>query len=937
MGCRGSKRERAAAASAAAVSTSEVVVEVSGSSPAAPPPAPAPLNVAPPVAKPPAPPAPPAPAAQPSAEQRQRQQIVSTPPAPQAPQEKRHGFLPRLGSRKLSTTSALTPAGAPEPAPRHELSLFDPARQETRVVRVFLSSTFQDMGAERDAIRALATPPLKALVAAERALFCHVADLRWGITDEAARAGDVVLLCLKEIARCTHFVAFIKGRYGWHRDDEKGPSDAGNALLSRNLERAQGKYPWIAQWADRSVTEAARGRCAFYFADEGLAAREAGAPEGPRAAYCLAALRDEIRRTGLPVREYGSAEGLADAIRGDLLAMVEREHPAGRHRSWLDGERAAAAAFAASRQARPLPPFHPPPPPTPLAPSLCAYCAAGGPEAMLVTGDGGCGKSALLANWWREWAATRPDDLALVHFVGASQSSSLLASLARRLSEEVCARWPHADPLDHRGSDADVAGRLAAWLDRGAREWPARVVLAVDGLDQMLGDAAATGLAWLPHAAGPRLRLVLSALPGPALEAAAARPHLRLELRPLTLERRRRLAGDALALQGRALSGEHLERLASAAPCANALFLTVLLEELSNMSVHANLDADLWTLLDCGEPVALYRRLLFRLGRQHGARTLQDAAGALACARHGMAEAELAAFLNVGAPGGPNAVAWSLAWSALLPHLVCRDGLYSFFHRCTTEAVEEEYGLRDASAPARRHRRAEEGPWALARAGPRAGERLAGLLSEPDVLTRLDDYELASLWLASGRGEEAASRYAATLGLGRRDADASGLLRAGELLSAMGRPSEGLPFVQSAVAICRVTLSEEHPGTAAALNSLGNVQREVGNLPAARRAYEEALAILGRTLGAEDPAAATCMNSLGLLVKQQGDLDAAALLYEQALRVQRRVKGPEHPETAKTLQNYAVLLREKGDLPAARAAYEASGAPPTRPPPPSLR
>lgn len=58
-----------------------------------------------------------------------------------------------------------------------------------RSVRVFLSSTFVDMGKERDALVKHAFQELRK-TCAERAIAFSEVDLRWGITQQQAERGE---------------------------------------------------------------------------------------------------------------------------------------------------------------------------------------------------------------------------------------------------------------------------------------------------------------------------------------------------------------------------------------------------------------------------------------------------------------------------------------------------------------------------------------------------------------------------------------------------------------------------------------------------------------------------------------------------------------------------------------------------------------------------
>ena len=80
---------------------------------------------------------------------------------------------------------------------------------------VFISSTFQDMQEERDALIKKTFPRLK-LFAAQRMVTLTPIDLRWGVTEREAKSGKVLELCLNEIERCQpFFIGILGARYGW--------------------------------------------------------------------------------------------------------------------------------------------------------------------------------------------------------------------------------------------------------------------------------------------------------------------------------------------------------------------------------------------------------------------------------------------------------------------------------------------------------------------------------------------------------------------------------------------------------------------------------------------------------------------------------------------------------------------------------------------------
>lgn len=86
--------------------------------------------------------------------------------------------------------------------------------------RVFVSSTFSDMIAERNALQEQTFPRLRAYCQEKGARFQAI-DLRWGVSEEAARDQQTMNICLQELKRCQkvsprpNFIVLLGDRYGW--------------------------------------------------------------------------------------------------------------------------------------------------------------------------------------------------------------------------------------------------------------------------------------------------------------------------------------------------------------------------------------------------------------------------------------------------------------------------------------------------------------------------------------------------------------------------------------------------------------------------------------------------------------------------------------------------------------------------------------------------
>lgn len=89
-----------------------------------------------------------------------------------------------------------------------------------RTFRIFVSSTFSDLTAERNALQWCAFPRLRDLCLGSGARFQAI-DLRWGVSEEAGLDQQTMNICLQEIDRCRdispkpNFIVILGDRYGW--------------------------------------------------------------------------------------------------------------------------------------------------------------------------------------------------------------------------------------------------------------------------------------------------------------------------------------------------------------------------------------------------------------------------------------------------------------------------------------------------------------------------------------------------------------------------------------------------------------------------------------------------------------------------------------------------------------------------------------------------
>jgi NACHT domain- and WD repeat-containing protein len=92
--------------------------------------------------------------------------------------------------------------------------------QASKTFRIFVSSTFNDLKEERNALQKNVFPKLRELCLQHGCRFQAI-DLRWGVREEASLDQQTMRICREEIARCQritprpNFIVLLGDRYGW--------------------------------------------------------------------------------------------------------------------------------------------------------------------------------------------------------------------------------------------------------------------------------------------------------------------------------------------------------------------------------------------------------------------------------------------------------------------------------------------------------------------------------------------------------------------------------------------------------------------------------------------------------------------------------------------------------------------------------------------------
>lgn len=628
-----------------------------------------------------------------------------------------------------------------------------------KTIRVFISSTFRDMHAERDFLVKYIFPELRERCLKKGLLLVDV-DLRWGVTEEEAEQGKALELCLDEIENCRpFFIGIIGERYGWVPPGYQVPDYP--------------QYDWLKSFEQgHSITalEIFHGvlhhremhhRAFFYFRDPSFIHQVPDARRGDvdaedeDSAQKLKLLKDQICQTfhstphhltmdypchyaGLRIQwkqvKAGLQENLAEEdlaaienalgqdnlvdnesyrqlspgqqavvdryglvylggledfgqrVLHDLWSAIEMEFP--QHEldiSALEQEKSAHDLFLRQR--------------THLFVGRekilqeLAECLddQSGQKPLIVTGEPGSGKSALVARAVSEYRKRHPEALTVIRFVGATPSSEDVYKLLGSVVQEIAGFLGWEVP-QHKLEDADeLDAYFMELLRRAGEKMP--VLVAIDGVNQFHPVHDPHLLTWLPKKLPAGARVLLSTLDGVYTRNAA-----RFELPCIHADSFEKHECQALVTRKlkeyrKALSSQKMQALLQKRESVRPLFLAVACEELRVYPVFEQIQRRIHQLPHTIQ--ALFDQVLQRLEEDHDRGLVTEVLSLLECSMYGLHEHELLEMLGEEDQQHLPQNTWARFFRAISPYMShagdTREGLISFFHQQFSSAVRKRY------------------------------------------------------------------------------------------------------------------------------------------------------------------------------------------------------------------------------------------------------
>ena len=590
-----------------------------------------------------------------------------------------------------------------------EVRLKDP-----RVLRIFLSSPFNGMKAERDCLTCLYWPRLKSALL-KKGLLLRIVDLRWGITSEMASDNQTFNTCLREVDRSDIFVGMYGRRYGWHGGNDE--------TFQKNIEKASDRFPWVKRYRDRSATELeflhghlndpGHMAACFAFRDQNYdeerrrKAIEAGDAKGElvhtseseKSCEYIQDLKERVSKTkddtiGVII-DYPTPEDGAEFIFNSVMKYVNENVLETDKSSMSKWDRAELPhqIYLKSRTGTYIGGDQ-------YLEALDKYVSQEGrPRSLVITGPTGCEETALLG-YWLKLRESRQDedekDIVIYHFVGAKPKSSspgnLLKRLVGNLQNKVCGKEVDSKAL---GKDPHVLLTkldkvLSEIQDKGDKK--RKVIIIVDKVAELLPEKDTTPLFWLPRILPDNVRLIMTTVSTAhhvkeTLDILVQDHNtLVLEIKPLRKEDKRALCQLLLDQHSKSMEPEQLDMILNSDKTANPFFLHTVISELCISGTFRELNYQIETFLQCEDVVELLGHMLRRVEEDYSDPTyngnlVQDVLCGISLCRGGMSEVDFPMEDQM----------WTPIIYALEHYLINRSGNLSFAFSEVKNAVDRQF------------------------------------------------------------------------------------------------------------------------------------------------------------------------------------------------------------------------------------------------------
>lgn len=533
-------------------------------------------------------------------------------------------------------------------------------RNNSREIRVFISSTFCDMHPERNYLMNHVFPRLRE-EASRRGVTLTEVDLRWGVTAEESESFKVIEICLDEIENSQpFFIGLLGDRYGW--------------VPTRQELEAHGipeRYGWVSDDLEKgmSITEIEMQygvlrnespdlHAAFYIKDT-------ESDEGdPR----LSRLKHTIENQDRWIhRRYADAEDLGGKVYDDFMACLDALFPEEDDISNIRKQRQTQWAIIVDKCKNYLPIET-------LDSRMSEFLASADKRYMAIEGNSGTGKSALAAHTLQRVADADPETLTVSRFSTGLNDRYTPESVMLSINEEI---------RDIAGMEAEEVpegkGREALEATLAALPENRKVIIMLDAVENYTADSTydPSGALWIPKL-GPNVKLIMSYIPD-----SFQRPEGfdRITVGTLSDEELGLFITRYLLRYGKKLEDEQFHAILNTAAITNTMVLTSLLDELRHFGNYDNLTEYIKSYEEDETAEEVLLHLLREKEKVYGMENVARVLLLLFTSVEGLREDEIISILGI------TPLTWSTVKCGCSSFIASRNGLYTLSHNMVRNAV----------------------------------------------------------------------------------------------------------------------------------------------------------------------------------------------------------------------------------------------------------
>ena len=808
------------------------------------------------------------------------------------------------------------------------------------------------MQEERDILIKKIFPQLRKLCE-ERAVTWTEVDLRWGIDTKAETEQEaeekVLPLCLQEISRCRPFFIGILGeRYGCIQKLDSLPSALFNS------------YPWLKDYSQSSITEleiihglfnneSLKKNAWFYFRSPGYLDAK---PDEELAYFIenvernkqkLQSLKDKIRSAHKNnlccLREnYVDPEQLGEWVLEDFTKFIDQLFPTGKTLSPLEQETARHESYARNRRLGFVGRED-------LFTQLNNFIISDS-APVIVTGESGSGKSALIAEWVARWHHLSPNDLIIQHYVGCTYDSANWMRIVSRILGEFKSAFSLPEDIP---TDSDqLQNSLEKWISNVTSSH--RIILVIDGINQLSDDSTIIPLNWLPKSFPPGFSLIVSTVGNNYYNILHQRGWNEMNVPLFKSTDIIEIAQFYFNIYGKKLTAELAHKLESTPAACNALFLRSVIDELRQFGKHEEIMEKASLYLSSSDLGQLFDHILARwdedFSSEHGfTEIVRRSLCFIACSRYGLSESELLFLLGGKKSNGMYSQIPRRFWTPFLlaseNALAQRAGLLNFGHNYLLKAVQKRWLgnnkiinefkslLADYFAifPEYSSRKLDEYPWLLFQL-----ERWESL---KNIMENMHEFifmfhprklDVFRYWRQMITHYDPVTVYNKQIGKAVEagiSGDDVGIIftSISELLSSLGNYEAAKSILELAVQTMESLKPPPEQSLYYALNALAHLNNELGNHTGAEKIYRRLFEYQERVYGFDNITTLITANNLANTLVNMEKFDPAQPLLKRILTAKKKLLGEGNPSTLNTENNLGALYLKQMNYSSAESVF----------------